>query len=257
MKAIYLLYSLPIFVIAGLVVYFPTARRWVADFFTTRKLGVAGFALLMVGLYLAFFVAPEPVVGEGKKIFSQKIFYYHVPVAETSLIGFILGAVFGGLFLVKRERRYDFLSYASVEVGFLFGLLVEWTGVIWTRSEWGTWWEWEPRLTTYLILMLMYAGYFVLRSAMAEESSRARFAAVYSIIAAVSVPLTFFSIRLIPSVHPIVFTSSGAQMEPPMLAAFLISMFGMAIFSLALIRAHYSIQLMGEEVEYLKDRLGG
>lgn len=257
MKAIYLVYSLPVLLLAAFAVFYPPARRWTAGFFTARKLTLAGFALLMIGLALAFVVAPETINPEGRKIFSQKIFYYHVPVAETSLIGFILGAVFGGLFLAKRERRYDFLSYACIEVGFLFGLLTEWTGVIWTRSEWGKWWEWEPRLTTYLILILMYAGYFVLRSSIAEDASRARFSAVYSIVAAVSVPLTFFSIRLIPSVHPIVFTSSGAQMEPSMLAAFLVSMLGMTIFSIGLIRTRYSLELLGEGVEHLKERLGG
>lgn len=226
--------------------------------YLTVGLAAVGFILLMVGFYLAFAVAPVATLTDGKTAdFGQKIFYYHVPVAVSSFVGFVVAAVFGGLFLAKRERRYDYLGVAAVEVGFLFGFLVELTGVTWDKAAWGVWWQWEPRLTTYLILMLMYAGYFVLRSAVAEDASKARFGAVYSIIAAVSVPLTFFSIRLIPSVHPVVFTSSGAQMPHAMLAAFLMSMFGMVIFSVALMRTRYSTQLLGEEIEYLKERLGG
>jgi heme exporter protein C len=217
---------------------------------------VAG-VLLLTGIALAFLVAPIAVDERGVEIFSQKIFYFHAPIAATSLVVFILGAVFGAMFLIKRSPKYDFLSLAAVETGFVFGLLVEYTGVIWTRSAWGVWWVWEPRLTSYFILMLMYAGYFVLRSSISEESTKARFSAVYSIIAAINAPLTFLAIRLIPSVHPVVFDRSGAHMEAPMLAAFLVSMFGMLVFSAALLLMRYGLQVAREEVDYLKNELGG
>jgi heme exporter protein C len=215
--------------------------------------------LILTGIFSAFLIAPEAVVERNErliKVFSQKIFYFHVPVAETSLIAFLIGAIAGGLFLAKRKRKYDFISQASIELGLLFGILVEWSGIMWTRSEWGKWWEWEPRLTTYLILLLMYAGYFVLRSSVQEESNRARYAAVYSIIAAINVPLTFFAIRLIPAVHPVVFTSKGASMEPPMLIAFLISMFGMSLLYVTLLILRYHMHQAKEDIEYLKNRLG-
>jgi heme exporter protein C len=215
--------------------------------------------LILLGIFSAFFIAPEAVVirnGRLIKNFSQKIFYFHVPVAETSLIAFLLAAIAGGLFLTKKLRKYDFISQASVELGLVFGILVEWTGVIWNRAAWGVWWEWEPRLTTYLILLLMYAGYFVLRSSVQEENARARYAAVYSIIAAINVPLTFFATRLIPAVHPVVFSSKGASMEPPMLIAFLISMFGMSLLYVALLIIRYHMHQAKEDIEYLKNRLG-
>ncbi len=226
----------------------------------TKLLFAIAAVLLLTGLALAFLVAPQIVIqkdGKDVSIFSQKIFYFHAPIAETSLVAFVIGAIFGALFLARKERKYDFLSFASVELGFVFGALVMWTGDIWTRSEWGTWWEWEPRLTTYLILMLLYSGYFVLRSAVSEESSKARLSAAYSVIAAVTVPFTFFAIRLIPSVHPIVFDSSGAKMEHSMLAAFLVSMFGMTVLYVAFLLLRYQTLLAGEEVDYLKNKLGG
>ncbi|HEY3375087.1 MAG TPA: cytochrome c biogenesis protein CcsA [Candidatus Aquicultor sp.] len=223
----------------------------------TYSLIFAGGALLMIGFAIAFLVAPIAVSESGKELFNQKIFYYHAPVAETSLLAFLLGAVFGALFLIKKERKYDFLSLAAVELGFVFGMLVEFTGVMWDKAAWGVWWQWEPRLTTYLILMLVYAAYFVLRSAVSEDSTKARFGAVYAILAAVTVPLTFLSIRLIPSIHPIVIDTGGAHMEGPMLAAFLISMFGMTTFFVALLLMRYQAQLTAEEVDYLKNELGG
>lgn len=226
----------------------------------TKLLFIIAAILLLAGLALAFFVAPQIVIqknGQYISVFSQKIFYFHVPVAWTSLLAFIIGAVFGALFLTKKERRYDFLSFASVELGFLFGVLVMWSGDIWTRSEWGTWWEWEPRLTTYLILMLLYSGYFVLRSAVSEESSKARLSAAYSVIASVTVPFTFFAIRIIPSVHPVVLSMDGVAMEPIMLVAMLVPVFGMTCLYIALLLMRYQTLLIGEEVDYLKNELGG
>lgn len=220
-------------------------------------LSIVSGLLILAGIYGAFMIAPMIVTPKTPHgAFSQKIFYFHVPVAETSLIAFLLAAVFGILFLVTKAQKYDFLSHAAVEIGLLFGLLVEWTGVIWVRSEWGSWWAWEPRLTTYLVLLLIYAGYFVLRASVDEESRRARYAAVFAIVASVNAPLTFFAVRLIPSVHPIVFTSSGARMEPSMLLSFLISMFGMTILFIILLILRSSLERMREEVKYLKDMLG-
>ena len=223
----------------------------------TILLGI-GSVLLLTGIAYAFLVAPIAVdPNTGKEVFHQKILYFHVPVAETSLVSFILAAVFGALFLYKRERKYDFLSLAAVELGFMYGLLVEMTGMMWDKAAWGVWWQWEPRLTTYLILMLMYSGYFVMRSSIGEDSTKARFGAVYAIIAAVNVPLTFFAIRLIPSIHPILFDSSGAGLEGPLLVAFLVSMFGMTFFYVSLLLARYQMFGVSEELDILKNQIGG
>lgn len=225
---------------------------------TTILLGI-GSVLLLTGIAFAFLVAPIAVdPNTGKEVFHQKILYIHVPVAETSLVSFILAAIFGALFLYKRERKYDFLSFAAVELGFLYGFLVEMTGIMWDKAAWGVWWQWEPRLTTYLILMLMYAGYFVMRSSIGEDSSKARFSAVYSIIAAVNVPLTFFAIRLIPAAaHPVVFDSSGSGLHGSLLVAFLVSMFGMTCFYISLLLTRYQMHGMGEELDILKNQIGG
>jgi heme exporter protein C len=223
-------------------------------------LASAGALLLMAGVYLAFFVAPDTVVRiDDRELvqFSQKIFYFHVPVAETSFVFLVLGGLFGAMFLGTRKRSYEQMSYAAVEVGFIFVLLVMITGVLWTRAAWNVWWEWEPRLTTFLVLTLMYSGYFVLRSSVQEESAKARFGAIFSIIAAVNVPLTFVAGRLdsLKPVHPKVFTLQGASMEGPMLAAFLVSMFGMLLFATSLYIMRLDLLRAREDIEYLKEEL--
>ncbi|MBI4743397.1 MAG: cytochrome c biogenesis protein CcsA [Actinobacteria bacterium] len=218
---------------------------------------IAGILLLAV-FYGAFMVTPMIVTPKAPDgVFSQKMFYFHVPIALTSFVASAIGAIAAILFLVKKERKYDFISYSSVQLALLFGFLVEWTGIIWTRMEWGAWWAWEPRLTTYLIFMLVYAGYFVLRSSVSDENARARYCAVYAIIAAINTPLSFFSIRLIPAVHPVVFTTSGASMETSMLVTFLIGMAGMTCLFISLLITRTKTESLKEEVDYLKNIIGG
>jgi heme exporter protein C len=231
----------------------------------TDILLVVAAVLLLTGIAAAFFLAPVAIdPNTGKELIHQKILYFHVPVAETSLIAFIVAAIFGGLFIIKRERKYDFLSLAGVELGYTFAVLVMITGMLWDKTAWNTWWIWEPRLTTYFVLILMYAGYFVLRGAISEESTKARFGAVYSIIAAVNVPLTFFAIRLIPEdnkvmplQHPVMFGVTGVGLKGWMLGAFLINMFAMFAFFTALLLVRYRTLLINEELDYVKNEIGG
>jgi heme exporter protein C len=227
----------------------------------TDILLVVAALLLLTGIAAAFFLAPMAIdPNTGNVVFHQKILYIHVPVAETSLVAFIVAAIFGGLFLAKRERKYDFLSMAGVEIGYTFAIMVMITGMLWDKAAWNTWWMWEPRLTTYFILILMYAGYFVMRGSISEESTKARFGAAYSIIAAVNVPLTYFSIRLLPEkmiFHPVMFGVTGVGLKGWMLASFLINMFGMFAFFAAILLVRYRTLSMNEELDYIKEEIGG
>lgn len=221
-------------------------------------LGFAVIALILIplGAYLAFSVPLIVTPAHPDGDVSQKIFYFHVPVAWTSLLSFLIGAIGAICFLSTRKKFYDILELSAIEVGMAYGFLVEYTGMIWDRTAWGTWWTWEPRLTTYLILMLVYAGYFVLRSSVDSESSRARYAAVYAIVASIMAPLTFFSIRLLPSVHPVVFGAGGASMEPEMLRAFAISMVGMTSFYISLLLLKIGHEEVKEELHFIKEQIG-
>jgi len=180
---------------------------------------------------ILFFTPTERVMGP-----VQKVFYFHVSAAWAGMLSFLVAAVGGGLYLAQRKIRWDWLSLSAIEVGVIFGLIAILSGMIWAQPIWNTWWVWDPRLTTTAIMELIYLAYFILRSSLDTPESRARLGAVYAIVSAATVPLTFFSIRLFRTIHPVVIatgSSGGAfNMTSRMQFAFFSSLF---IFTLLLI----------------------
>jgi heme exporter protein C len=231
---------------------------------------VLGLVLTAVAFVLTFTTAPlvngatlsggQTVVIGGQvvtnvQLFSQKIFYFHVPVAVASMVFVIAAAVYGVLFLVRKDPSLDRRSKACEEVGLVFILATMFSGDLWTRFEWGSWWVWEPRLTTYFILMLLVFAYFILRAAVDDPEKRARFAAVFAVVAAVDAPISFMITRMVPSsIHPVVFrTDSG--LAPSMLLPFLLALFGMLLVAFGLYRLRLRVTEQAVEVEDLKRRL--
>lgn len=133
----------------------------------------------------------------------QKIFYFHLATAWVGMLGFLAAGGAGVMYLIKRTRKWDVVGLAAVEVGMVFVLITILTGMIWAHRTWGTWWTWDPRLTTAAIMELAYAAYLMLRAGLDDPERRARFGAVYAIIAMISVPMTFFSIRFFRTIHPV------------------------------------------------------
>ncbi|HEY5387980.1 MAG TPA: cytochrome c biogenesis protein CcsA [Thermoleophilia bacterium] len=210
---------------------------------------------LIVGLLLGFWWAPVDASSMG---FSQKIFYYHAPIAETALVAFGVAFVAAIAYLRSGDLKWDRLSYVSVRLGLLFSILVMLTGMIWGKAAWGTWWDWEPRLTTFLLVCFLYAAYWVLRSVVDEEQRRATYAAVFAIIAFVDVPITFFATRFLPAgMHPTVITTGGTGMPGSMFASFFISMIGMTLLLAALTRRDLAIEKLRDRVADLKTAIGG
>jgi heme exporter protein C len=192
-----------------------------------RRLAVTGVvtgALLLLAVYGVFFVAPE----DADQGIIQKIFYFHVAIAMVALLAFLVAAIEAIRYLRDREIRHDEVSTVCVGIGLAFSVLVVITGSIWAKASWGTWWVWtDPRLVTFVIVLLLYAAYFVLRSS-AEGERQARYSSIYAIAAFASVPLSFYSVRVARSfVHPVVFSSSGADMPDSMLVWFVVSQIAM------------------------------
>jgi heme exporter protein C len=198
---------------------------------------------------MVFLYAPlERVMG-----LVQKIFYFHVSSAWVGMLSFIVAAVSGGIYLKTSDRKWDILSYASVEIGIVFALVAIATGSIWARPIWNTWWTWDPRLTTAAIMGLVYVAYLMLRQGIDDPERRARFGAVYAIVGALSVPLTFLSIRIFRTIHPVVIAagsgSSAFDMTPKMLQTFLFSLLVWSIIFVDLIWHRLRLGKMQEEVE--------
>jgi heme exporter protein C len=173
---------------------------------------------------IVFFTPVEAVMGP-----VQKVFYFHISAAWAGMLSFILGAIAGAWYLFSRQARWDWLSAAAIEVGLVFAVIAILSGMIWARPIWNTWWVWDPRLTTTAIMTLIYLAYFILRSGLNTPETRARLGAVYAIVAVLTVPLTFFSIRLFRTIHPVVIAPGAGDgplfsMSPRMLTALISSL---------------------------------
>lgn len=229
---------------------------------------VLGALLTTVAFILTFTVA-SPVIGAkvngveligdqvigNQLLLSQKIFYFHMPVAVASMAALAGTAFFAIRFLMTRDAVYDLKAKLCTEIALVFVIATMATGEMWTRFEWGVWWTWEPRLTTYLILTLLVVAYFVLRAAVDDPERRAVYASVFSLVMFVDVPISFMITRLIPSsIHPVIFrTDSG--MSPDMLAPLPCALFGFFCIAFALYRYRARTELIALRVDTLKDQL--
>ena len=133
---------------------------------------------------------------------SQRIFYFHVPVAILSLLSVVVVAVASGVHLFGKGERSDAVAYASAEVGFVFCTIAIVTGAIWAKPVWGVWWTWDPKLTLTLVLWFIYAAYLMLRAFGPKGSQGARYGAVLALIGAIDAPIIYYAAELWRSTHP-------------------------------------------------------
>ena len=176
------------------------------------------FALVVYGLHGAFFRAPtEMQMGD-----IQRIFYFHAPAGIVSFIAFAVTGVVSALYLWKRSPALDVLAHASAEVGLLFCTIVLVTGPMWAKPVWLVWWTWEARLTTTLVLWLIYVAYILVRRYTEGRDQQARFAAVLGIVGALNVPIVYKSITWWRGLHPVVLQESegGGGLDPDMRTVF-------------------------------------
>jgi heme exporter protein C len=207
-------------------------------------LAIAAAALLVGGIGLAIFWAPEDV-DQG---FSQKIFYIHVPVALTAYAFFGLGAWKALRLLSTRDSRYDLESYTAVHMGVIFGLLTLVTGSIWAKTSWGQWWSWgERQLVLFLVVFLFYSAYFMLRYSTDPGPRRERNSAVFALFGVALIPVSFLAVRIAGTIlHPTVFThDDGVAMPWEMFLAFCICLGGV----LALAATFYRVELAGKRID--------
>lgn len=179
--------------------------------FANKNLKLLSFiALLLVLAAFAMVMFYAPL--EVNMGIVQKVFYFHVSSAWVGMLAFLVAAVCGILYLNKKQLNYDFLAFSAIEIGLLFTAIATFSGMIWAKPIWNTWWTWDPRLTTMTIMAFTYIGYLLLRRAVDNLEKRARFSAVYAIIGFASVPLTFFSSRLMRTIHPTIFGADTGDM---------------------------------------------
>jgi heme exporter protein C len=210
---------------------------------TLPVLAIATSAALALALALIFFVAEE----DADQGLSQKIFFFHVPIALTAYACFGVGAWKALRVLWTRGERYDLESYTAIHQGTIFGALTLVTGAIWAKASWGVWWTWSSnQLVLFLVLFLFYCAYFMLRFSVEEGSRRERVSAVYALFGAALIPVSFFAIRLANDfIHPTVLTREGPQMTGRMFGAFCVAW--AAILLLAYLM--YRVEIAGKRTD--------
>ena len=203
---------------AGPQAFYPVAGRMIPWF----ALLAAGFAL--AGLYVGFFVAPTDAT-QGE---SYRIIFIHVPAAWMSMFLYLVMALWAGTGLVLNTRLSGMMASAIAPTGAMFTFLALWSGALWGKPTWGTWWVWDARLTSELILLFLYLGFIALKSAIADPQRADRAGAVLALLGALNVPIIYFSVVWWNTLHQ---GASVSLTRAPAMAATMLT--GMLLMALA------------------------
>lgn len=216
-----------------------------------RALGIIAIVNIAVGLYMALYYAPtEKTMGD-----VQRIFYFHVPSAWVGFLAFFVVFVASIMFLWKRERKWDALALSAAEIGVVFITLVLLTGPMWAKKAWGVFWVWDARLTTSLILWLIYIGYLMLRST-ADDQRRARFAAVLAIVGFIDVPIIFVSVQIWRTMHPELLIGSEGGLAPQMTQTLMVCLLSFTWLFAHLLIQRLRLEQARDQVNILRESAG-
>ena len=217
-----------------------------------RKMALLVIAagLMMADLYLIFLWAPADAI-QGE---VYRIIYFHVPLAWAAFLAFFLVLVGSVGYLWKRSARWDALAHASAEIGVIFASIVLITGIIWAKPVWGVWWAWEPKLTTTLVLWLIYVGYLVLRNYAPSPAQGARYSAVLGIVGFADVPIVYFATEWWRGQHPDLVVGPAAEsgsFGSDMYTVLMFSVLTFTVFLALLLWQRYSLRVVEDEAREL------
>jgi heme exporter protein C len=209
---------------------------------------------VLVALGTVFLYAPrEATMGD-----VQRIFYFHVASAWVGFFAFFVTFLAGIGYLAQGQRRWDILALSSVEIGLTFITMTVVTGALWARPVWGTYWTWEPRLTISAVQLLIYVAYLMLRAAIESPEREARFAAVYGVVAFVTVPLSWFAIRWWRTIHPDILTGGeGMATTSRMIHALLVSLAAFTLLYATLLRQRVRLERAADALARLRAEIAG
>ena len=198
------------------------------------------FFVMLYVLYLIFLSVPT----DKNLGISQRIFYFHVPLAWSGFLCFFIVLIGSIGYLWKKSLICDRLAHASSEIGVLFITLMLMSGVLWAKPVWGVWWTWVPRFTTSLILWLIYVAYLMLRAYSSNRQQGAKYAALLGIAGFIDVPIVYLSIYWWRTVHPqplVGPATSGGGLDPSMQTALMISTLAFTLVLISLLVERMSL----------------
>jgi heme exporter protein C len=206
------------------------------------------FGLNLVSSYLTFLVAPpEATLGD-----AYRVFYLHVPAAWVSYLAFGVTLIGSIRYLLKKDYKWDSIAEASAKLGITFNLVALLSGSIWANLAWGSYWNWDPRETTTLILLIVYIAYLTFRMAVEDRERQARLSSVLGVLGFISVPLSYASVELM-TLHP----GGGAPLSRlnlnlTMMGTLLVALSGLTIIYIYLLRMTYTVMKLEEKVNTLR-----
>ena len=210
---------------ASPVSFFPLAGRM------ARGFGIAAALLALLGLWLGLVVAPA----DAQQGDAYRIIFIHVPAAWMSMFIYLVMAAWCGMSLTLNARLSAMMAQALAPTGALFTFIALWTGALWGRPAWGTYWAWDARMTSELILLFLYFGYLALRHAIDDPRRADRASALLALVGAVNVPIIYFSVRWWNTLHQgaSVSLTSAPKMAAIMLIGMLVMTFAAWFYSIA------------------------
>ncbi len=206
--------------------FYPLAGKMIPFF------GVLAVALTAVGLYIGFFVAPTDFQqGEG-----YRIIFVHVPVSWMSMFIYVVMAIWAGIGLVFNTRLSSMMAHALAPTGAIMAFLSLWTGAFWGKPMWGTYWVWDARLTSELILFFLYLGYMALQASIDDPRRADKASAIVALVGVVNVPIIYFSVKWWNTLHQgaSVSLTKSPSMATTMLAGMLIMALAYWMYSIAI-----------------------
>lgn len=213
----------------------------------TRFLAIISGLLMITALYMVFIYVPA----DKETGVIQRIFYFHVPLAWVAFLALFFTFLGSILYLWKRADNWHFLASSSAKLGLLLLTLMLITGSIWAKAVWGVWWVWEPRLTTSLVLWLIYLAYFIVPAYVTTEEQRRRFAAIIGIIGFLDVPIVAVAISLWRTQHPGAIIFKGGLVSS-MLLTLLVCIIAFTALHFLLLTGEISLKKDENEIKILK-----
>lgn len=192
------------------------------------------FCILQIG---AWFLALFVVGNDFNQGSVYRIMFVHVPIAWCAFFWIFMGGLFSlcVLFFPKKNQMFDLSAHSAMQLGALFSLLVLITGSIWGRPTWGVWWDWDPRLTSSLVMFVVACAYLVLRYTTQDSVARCKMSAFVAILCAINVPIVYYSVNLWRSLHqPQSFVSRSANVSSDIGMVLIINSVVMFLLSIAI-----------------------
>ncbi|HYN36418.1 MAG TPA: cytochrome c biogenesis protein CcsA [Actinomycetota bacterium] len=220
----------------------------------TRALGISTIVGLLATAVLMLFVAREADATMGGQL--QRIFYVHVPSAWVGYLAFGVVFISSIAYLRTGSRRWDLLAHSAAEIGVLFISLVLITGPIWAHPVWGTWWQWDARLTSALVMWLTYVGYLFVRNLTVDPSRAGRLAAIVGIVGFINVPIVHFSVQWWRTLHPsgptLANPTEASGLGGPEVLTFLVALVSFTLLFAWLLAQRTRVGRLGDKVEELE-----